>query len=118
MALTFLAYLILLVVDSFALFWCGLWNSLRARHVNRAIGATLFHVLIVPWILFLGFIIVITVNPNIVHYFENVPLFIAIMWFSIGLGYPLWLISSCRRLLNNQLRLLASTKPGLEKAGS
>ncbi|MFL2923674.1 MAG: ABC transporter permease [Limisphaerales bacterium] len=118
MALMFLAYLILLVVDSFALFWCGLWNSLRARHVNRAIGATLFHVLIVPWILFLGFIIVITVNPNIVHYFENVPLFIAIMWFSIGLGYPLWLISSCRRLLNNQLRLLASTKPGLEKAGS
>ena len=112
-----MAHLILFIVDSFALFWCGLWNSVRARHVNRAIGGTLFHVLIVPWILFLGFIIfiILAARGRGFALIGGEEYFILSTWFAIGLGYSLWLITSCRSKLNNQLRLLASTRPGLEK---
>jgi ABC-type Na+ efflux pump permease subunit len=111
-----MAHLVLLIVDSLALFWCGLWNSVRARYVNRAIGVTLFHVLILPWILFLGLIIFMTLAAQGgVILIAGEGYYMLSTWFAIGLGYSLWLITTCRSKLNNQLRLLASTKPGLEK---
>ena len=45
-------HLILLFLDVLALFWFGLWSSLKARRVNQATRSTLFYILALPWILY------------------------------------------------------------------
>lgn len=40
------------IVDIFALRWTGRWHGLTAKSANRAIIATVFRILMLPWILF------------------------------------------------------------------
>ncbi|MCF7763810.1 MAG: ABC transporter permease [Verrucomicrobia bacterium] len=42
--------MVLLVVDSFALCWVGVWEGLFARSTNRALGVTLAKVMALPWL--------------------------------------------------------------------
>ena len=44
----------MLLIDSFCLCWVGLWRGLVARDSTRAILATIWRVLILPWIFFAG----------------------------------------------------------------
>jgi ABC-type Na+ efflux pump permease subunit len=115
----FMAHLVMLVVDCLALFWYGLWNSAQARYVNRAISGTLFHVLMLPWIVYILFIMSFFTMLRFQVRRITLPVseeyFMLGTWFAISLGYSLWLITSSRSKLITQLRLFATTRPGEEK---
>lgn len=119
MATMFFAHLIMIVVDCFALFWYGLWNSARARYVNRAISGTLFHVLMLPWIVYLlftmSFFTMLAFQGRRIELPVSEEYFMLGTWFTIGFGYSMWLIMHSRKQLMNQLRLFATTRPGEEK---
>lgn len=119
MATMFIAHLVLIVVDCFALFWYGLWNSARARYVNRAISGTLFHVLMLPWIVFIlftmSFFTMLAFQGRRIELPVSEEYFMLGTWFAIGLGYSIWLITHSRNKLMSQLRLFATTRPGEEK---
>src|SRR5258708_18709669 len=46
--LFWLAMMVLLVADLFALFWLALWHGLTAKNQNHAAGASLTRILLVP----------------------------------------------------------------------
>jgi len=47
-----LAGMVLLVGDIAALYWVGMWQAIRSKNPNRAAGASVLRVLVLPWMLF------------------------------------------------------------------
>ena len=50
----FVAALVMLLADLYTLAWVGLWFGLKVNSPSRAIRQTVFVVLVVPWLLWLG----------------------------------------------------------------
>ena len=46
------AGIIIFVMDLFAISWVAMWIALRSQKVNRASGAALTRILMIPWIAF------------------------------------------------------------------
>lgn len=47
---TFLAGMLMLVVDAYAIVWAGMWTGLTSRHANRAAIAVFARVVALPWL--------------------------------------------------------------------
>ena len=122
MATMFMAHLVLIVMDSLALFWYGLWNSAKARYVNRSISGTIFTVLMLPWIVYtlftLSFFSMLAFQGRPVKLPVSEEYFMLGTWFFMGLGWSSWLIAHSRKQLLTHLRLFATTRPGDEKLSS
>ena len=54
-ALTYLAATSTLLLDLWALKWLGIWLSLFGKSIERVLVATVARVLVLPWLVFLGF---------------------------------------------------------------
>src|SRR5439155_13497349 len=64
-----LAGIAMLVADLYTLSAVGMWQALLTSNTNRAIAATTFQVLVLPWFLFLGswfFLRMFLFSPNVV----------------------------------------------------
>jgi len=122
MATMFMAHLVLIVMDCLALFWYGLWNSAKARYVNRSISGTIFTVLMLPWIVYtlftLSFFSMLAFQGRPVKLPVSEEYFMLGTWFFMGLGWSSWLIAHSRKQLLTHLRMFATTRPGDEKLDS
>jgi ABC-type transport system involved in cytochrome c biogenesis permease component len=61
--------LIMLVGDLYAIYWVGMWQGLTARNPNRVAGQTAIRILVVPWLLIMGFLMLITIGGD--HFSEQ-----------------------------------------------
>ncbi len=50
------------VADLVALSWVGMWQALRGRNVNRAVGATIVRILVLPWVIYAVFLTLVALD--------------------------------------------------------
>jgi hypothetical protein len=96
------------LADLYTLAWVGLWVGLTARRGNRAAGATVARVLILPWLLWLGLLVVREV-------FRMVPGpsgggSFMLLWVVIALGNNAVFLVYSRLRLDRDLRWVASER--------
>jgi ABC-type Na+ efflux pump permease subunit len=110
-----LAGMLLLLADLAALYWVGMWQAIRSKHPNRAAGASVFRVLVLPWMFFA----LVSLAVSLVTFRTNQepgPWFFIGLWLVPGLtadiGFGLW----SRHKLLTEFRLVAAqrytTRPG------
>jgi ABC-type transport system involved in cytochrome c biogenesis permease component len=108
-------YLIIMavfVVDYYALNWAGMWAGLSARRANRAMGSAAARILLLPWIFFIGLVIVyITLRLDRV-YEPRSPIPVFLSWFLIALVTDAFFISWSRRRLLSEFRVMAAQQFG------
>ncbi len=99
----------MLVADMFAISYIGMWLGLNNRYATRASGATLARVLVLPWLMIIGFFTFIAVVGRFASWgrFEN--LFITI-WLMAGLGANLFFGLRAWHGLQEKLRDLAASR--------
>ncbi len=99
----------MLVADMFAISYIGMWLGLNNRYATRASGATLARVLVLPWLMIIGFFTFIALVGRFASWgrFEN--LFITI-WLMAGLGVNLFFGLRAWHGLQEKLRDLAASR--------
>ncbi|MGZ5544340.1 MAG: hypothetical protein ACXWIU_06665, partial [Limisphaerales bacterium] len=104
-----IAMVVMLIADSIALGWVGMWMGISANKPNRAAGAAVGRVMLWPCVgaLFLASRIGIT------HL--NADLMLA-LWFCVGVICDAFLITHARKSLFAKFRILAATPYG-EQSG-
>ena len=103
-----LAGVLMFVADLVTLAWVAMWLGLTSRRSNRAAGGAVVRILILPWILFFGFITA-TVVVNVGSYNEPENLAVG-AWFVIGMLNNLFFFTWARTNLRQQLRTVATQR--------
>jgi ABC-type Na+ efflux pump permease subunit len=94
-----LAALVVFVWDLHTLAWVGMWQGLVKRKTNRAFLATLYRVILVPWLVFAGCVVLIgNASPGFLAAFGGVVCGVSNLYF---------FLTSRGRLLR-QFRLLTA----------
>jgi ABC-type transport system involved in multi-copper enzyme maturation permease subunit len=92
---TFSAIIGIFVMDSITMCWLGMWKGLTAKNASRAILGPIFHIMILPWLIFIGIFLALVPLSRV---FRNVGAsFEAVLWIRI-----------CISLANDLLRFLLS----------
>jgi ABC-type transport system involved in multi-copper enzyme maturation permease subunit len=91
--LVWIAGIIIFVADVIALAWVSMWTGLKSINANRAAGAAMARVLVLPWLLFAmlwtGFAIVDELNRGSLPRWLNDEKWVVISWIVIGLAVDL-----------------------------
>ena len=113
--LIFLACMIMLVLDGYAISWLGMWFGISARDFNRSWAATLSRILVMPWAIYLGgFLTVIALRLGSGF---NPPTEIMLgWWFGISLVIDVYYIGWSKRKLNQEFRTIAAQHNAPERA--
>jgi hypothetical protein len=111
-----LAAIVMLILDLWALYWVGMWQGLTARSPQQAASTTSARVLVLPWVLFfMAVLFVGLTNAKSVDW----EFFLA-AWFLGGLFVDFIFASMAREKLLSEFRLVAEkrfvAKPGFWKA--
>ena len=84
------------VADYYAILWVGMWRGLSDRSSTRASYMTFFKILVTPWLVFIGTLILIEiVDPRIMSR-EEARFYMLWYWLAVGLitnfveGYLAW----------------------------
>ncbi len=102
--------MMLFVLDLYALSWLGMWKGLNARFVNRAIFSNLITVLLLPWIVFIVFLMV---GGMVSRGGGSVEEWLLGIWFMIGcVNSGFWWYYG-RQCLREQLRQVATMQVGV-----
>jgi ABC-type Na+ efflux pump permease subunit len=104
--LVWLAGIGMLLADMFTLSWLGMWMGLRRRNANRAAAAALWRVLVLPWIVFLGYSGLAELAGRLV--LEERTRILA--WLTIGVGLDLYYGLRSRASLLGEFRRLAAER--------
>jgi ABC-type Na+ efflux pump permease subunit len=83
-----LGWMAMLVADSVALYWVGMWQALRARNPNRAASASLLRIIILPWIGYALVMLVLALASMTQPLDLRWPFFLG-LWFFLGLAADL-----------------------------
>ncbi len=113
-------HLILLFLDVLALFWFGLWSSLKARRVNQATRSTLFYILALPWILY-WFLQLFSFQMFSLLFFGSSPrlgidpgTIMLIAWLLVHCPWAVGLGFYGKKQVLEKLKNYATTRPGDE----
>lgn len=114
---TWIAGMVVFLVDVVALSWLGMWRGLNSRRPNRAAAAALVRILFLPWMVFFLFMTVTVLLDSFGRrsglWESNAPVFI---WFAISLAFAALFGVPARRKLLTQFRNVATqrfeTRPG------
>ena len=96
--------MITLVVDLIALAWVGMWMGLRSRYANRAAGAAVMRVMVLPWLVWGGAMTLMAIVSfrfgNAFRWVEGefLMVFWAVVSVAIAAAFGFW---SRARLLND-----------------
>ena len=107
------AGMIMLAADLLALAWVGMWRGLNSQHVNRAAGATLARILVLPWLLF-G--LAMTLIGLLDHYGRlNLGRWwygkgSILLWLGLGLAVNAFFGLSAWRRLHHEFRAVATER--------
>jgi hypothetical protein len=97
------------VADVYTLAWVGMWLGLTARHTNRATGATVTRVLVLPWFVWFGMLFLISLL-EIWRRVDNEEYFLLGSWFALAMlndfVFALW----ARTRLFGSLRTIATQR--------
>ncbi|HOA60455.1 MAG: ABC transporter permease [Verrucomicrobia bacterium] len=105
--LFFSARAVILVADAFALGWFGMWRAMTTRSATDAAAATLFRILVVPWIVLIALGgLLATTQPYIDS--EDVFQLAVVAWCIIGLITDVISVKEARGGLSARFRLAAS----------
>jgi ABC-type transport system involved in multi-copper enzyme maturation permease subunit len=96
----FLGGIVLLIADSYALSWLGVWRGL-IRHNHRAVVGTVLNVMAIPWGLI---VLLMSTQPNVS---VTGMFFIFAFWIATGLIVDAVIITSTRRKLAEYFRAAA-----------
>jgi hypothetical protein len=107
--IVWLAGIIMLVFDVVALGWVGMWVGLTVKKPNRVTAITLARVLVVPWLMFVGVIVLIVSVSDYYNYGIVRPgwKFFVGLWFGLGIATDLAFGLMARRQLRTQFRQLS-----------
>jgi len=112
-ALTWIAGISVFVADLAALSWVGMWLGLTSRHTNRAAGAAIARVLLLPWVLFgllwLAFVLLTTAGAHLPQEIEEGRFWIS-AWALIGLALDVVFGLHARQRLLHDFREVATQR--------
>jgi len=103
------AEMVLLVADMCALGWVGMWVGLTARRVNRAAGATVVRVLVLPGAAWAGLIFILSFT-RLWHRVEDKWAFFLGLWFALGMIVDVYFGVRARLRLLRDLRTVATQR--------
>lgn len=103
-----LAVVLMFVADLVTLAWVGMWLGLNTNRSNRAARGAALRILLLPWLVFLGFITA-TVILNVGQYNEPDNLLL-LAWFVIGMVNNLYFYTWARSNLRQRLRTVATER--------
>lgn len=113
----YIALMIMLVADLWALYWVGMWQGLSARNHALALNGTIGRILVWPWA---GFILVLIIIS--LFSFQNVsppePAWVYLLggWFASGIVADILFAFAARKRLLCSFRL-AAQQPGIPPPG-
>ncbi len=109
LVMTWVAGMVVLVLDLATLAYVGMWRGLNSRHANRAAAMTAGQVLMIPWLIYFGLITFIGVSGGFnVGAWTGVTL--VILWLIISVVTDLVLIFPARDRLHEHFRRVATEK--------
>jgi hypothetical protein len=97
------------VADVYTLVWVGLWLGLTARHANRAAGATVLRVLVLPWLACFAVWLLITLL-ELWGRIDNEGYFLVGSWFVLAILNDLVFCLWARTRLLGSLRTIATQR--------
>jgi succinate dehydrogenase hydrophobic anchor subunit len=108
------ALMTLLVADVAGLYWVGMWQGLTARNPNRATGAALARIMVLPCIAFalLSMLVsLLSINREV----DLGPKFFLVLWVGLSLAADVGFGTYARHKLLTEFRLAAAQRyaPGL-----
>lgn len=106
---TCMAGIVVFVADVYTLCWVGMWVGLIARRPNRASGNTVIRVMLVPWLAFVGFLILASFISLWTH-IESDSGFLLGLWFLLSMLNNLALFWWAQRHLHRDLRRVATQR--------
>lgn len=116
--LVFLICMGVLVMDAYALSWVGMWCGLSARKFNRAASATIARILLLPWVIFLGSVILYAAFQMYKVYEPKSSEPVLFWWLAIALGNNLIFMGWAKRRLHRDFRQIAAEHaPAAAKGG-
>jgi ABC-type transport system involved in multi-copper enzyme maturation permease subunit len=100
------AGIVIFVADIITLSWVSMWTGLKSVNANRASGAAMARVLVLPWLLFAmlwtGIAILDEISPGPLPRWINDENVVVVTWIAIGLAvdlvFGMW---AYRSLVNN-----------------
>lgn len=105
------ACMITLVADLVALYWVGMWIGLSAKNPKRVLGDIVSRVLVLPWVLFLGFMVCLAIlaargggDPG------SDWQMLLVVWLALGLGTDFAFGFWARQKLLTEFRLAATLR--------
>jgi ABC-type transport system involved in cytochrome c biogenesis permease component len=100
--------MVALVLDLVALSWLGMWMGMVHRRIARAAGSALAKILVLPWLLYLGMILIMEFGRIQVRS-ES---FAFLSWLVITVVVDVFFIARARRGLSRDFRELAANRFG------
>jgi ABC-type Na+ efflux pump permease subunit len=97
------------LADMYTLAWVGLWVGLTARHGNRAAGAAVARVLILPWLVWIGILLLVEMGNRVPGGMGNDVSYLT-LWFVIALANNVVFLVWSRVRLKRNLRTVASER--------
>jgi len=103
------AGIVTLIADLYTLCWVGMWIGLVARRPNRATGATVARVLLLPWGAWAGLLMVTSLS-RVWHRVEDTWVFYLGLWFALGMMADIYFCLWARSRLRRDLRTVATQR--------
>ena len=103
------AEMVLLAADVYALIWVGMWVGLISKRPNRASGATIARVLVLPCGVWAGLLILTTFTP-FWHRVEDKWPFYLLLWFGLGMITDIFFCLWAKFRLLRDLRTVATQR--------
>ena len=104
----------MLVADLVAIFWVGLWQGVTAPSPQKASGATLSRVLVLPWIVIAGLSLFISLAAVASRGGPGFGFFLG-MWLVVGVGIDVVYGLQARENFMRRFRIMAAQRYAPEK---
>jgi len=101
--------MLVLLLDVAAFFWMGLWMGLTARDARRAYSWTISAILVLPWVLYAGFLGALGVGVFGPAHDVTWKTFLGV-WFFFGLAVDIFFALTCRYRLWSEFRQRATER--------
>ena len=116
-----MAGLVIFIADVITLAWVAMWTGLKSINSNRAAGAAMARVLVLPWLLFAmlwtGIAILDEINPGPLPRWIDDEKIGIISWVAIGLAVDFLFGAWAYRSLMNNFRETAAARFGAGRKG-
>jgi ABC-type Na+ efflux pump permease subunit len=99
------------LADMYTLAWVGLWVGLTARHGNRAAGAAVARVLVLPWLVWIGILLLVELGSRGPGGTGSGASYLT-LWFLIALANNAVFLVWSRVRLKREVRTVASEQYG------